>query len=69
MTNFDAHAHTFFGNDSSKESTRESSLGLAPVMAAFIQVLFDFNVFLASKAEFLCADVQQLPQLSFQNNG
>ena len=51
VTNFDAHTHTVFDNDSSKESTQESSLGLAPVMAAFIQVLFDFSAFLV-KANF-----------------
>ncbi len=50
VTNFDAHTHTVFDNDSSKESTQESSLGLAPVMAAFIQVLFDFTVILGVKS-------------------
>jgi hypothetical protein len=69
VTITDTKTKTEFNKGARGQSTQESSLGLAPVMAAFIQVLFHFTVFLASKAEFLCADVQQLPQLSFQNNG
>lgn len=58
VTDFDTKTdRTDFGtthDTKSWQSTQESSFGLAPVMAAFIQVLFDFSAFLARKLSLVC---------------
>jgi hypothetical protein len=52
VTDFDTKTDTkSFDKGANAQITQESSFGLAPVMAAFIQVLFDFSAFLA-KAKF-----------------